>query len=470
MSGCVVAWLPFSIWSNNKMVMNVTDISGGYATPTAAQTKQRTRTVLYMILGSWILVLVARLIPIGGEWLPIDSTTRNAIVIWPTLFAFSYLLTAGPLGSRRARIEMVSDIEMKSWMALATSFVAATGALLIIFDLAILRGYGFATSAALIRDEEGNAAVRGLLVSSPVSGMGRLMMPAVFVAVILLASSFRDMSKKRIAAAFLGIIIVVYEQVSFEGGRTVMATIILCALTSYYLSSRFEQKEKKKKKRKYSIPVIVGSGAILFAMAYFTFYIYVSRVLARNDFFWSSYLGFTRIFTIHVSSSHLSRLEGFFGGIWYSVDMLWLYITQGINELDLVLTQPNLPHAYGTYQFPHFAAIASIVFDIDIRYDVATYLPNAGTYLTIYGANFVDFGHLGAILSAAILGVLTAWTANAAIRRSTSFAALWGPLFVTVGLFSPVISVLTTVWPAFFWAIGVSVILSRRPQQKMLAA
>lgn len=451
------------------MVMNVTDISGSYTIPTAAQTKQRTRSVLYLILGSWILVLVARLIPIGGEWLPIDNTTRNAILIWPTLFAFSYLLTTGPLGSRRPRAEAMSDTETKTWMALATSFLAAAGAMLIIFDLAILRGYGFETSAALIRDQEGNAAVRGMLVSSPVSGAGRLMMPAVFIAVILLAANFRDMSKRKVAAAFLGIAIVVYEQASFEGGRTVMATIILCAVTSYYLSSSFDQK-KKKKTRKYSIPMIVGSGVVLFAMSYFTFYIYVSRVLARNDFFWSSYLSFTRIFTIHVSSNHLSRLEGFFGGIWYSIDMLWLYITQGINELDLVLTQPNLPHAYGTYQFPHFAAIASIAFDVDIRYDVSTYLPNAGTYLTIYGANFVDFGHVGAILSAAVLGVITAWTANAAIRRSVSVAALWGPLFLTVGLFSPVISVLTTVWPAFFWAIGVSVVLSRGPQQKMLAA
>lgn len=452
------------------MVMNVTEITSGDALPTVAQRKQRTRSVLYMILGTWIVILIARLIPVGGEWLPIDATTRNAILIWPTLFAVSYLLTAAPLGSRKAKPGMMSDNETKTWMILATSFIAAAGAFLIIFDLAILRGYGFETSAALIRDQEGNAAVRGLLVSSPVSGAGRLMMPAVFVAVTLLAANFRNMSKKSIAAACFGIAVVIYEQASFEGGRTVMATLILCAWTSYYLSSRFDQKQKKKKKKKYSLPMIVGASAVLVAMSYFTFYIYVSRVLARNDFFWSSYLNFTRIFTIHVDSDHLSRLEGIFGGVWYSIDMLWLYVTQGINELDLVLTQPNLPHAYGTYQFPHFAAIASIAFDVNIRYDMVAYLPNAGTYLTIYGANYVDFGHVGAVLSAIILGFATAWTANAAISRSVSVAALWGPLFFTVGLFSPVISVLTTVWPAFIWAVGVSTVLSRGPQQRRLVA
>lgn len=450
------------------MVANVMNISGGYASPNVVHISRKTRSVLYLILGSWIVVLVARLIPVGGEWLPIDNVTRNAVLIWPSLFALSYLLTTGPLERRRVVDQRVASPEMKRLMVLATSAIAAAGALLIIFDFAILRGYGFATSAALIRDQEGSAAVRGLLVSSPVSGIGRLMMPAVFVAIILLASNFRDMQKRDTAISILCIAIVAYEQGAFEGGRTVIATIILCAISSYYLSNQSDK--KKKKKRKYSLPMIFGVATTLAAMAYFTVYIYVSRVLARNDFFWSSYLNFSRNFTLHVGSDHLSRLAGFSAAIWYSIDMFWLYITQGVNELDLVLAQPNLPHAHGTYQFPHFAAIASIVFDIDISYDVVSYLPNAGTYLTIYGANYVDFGHVGAVLSAVILGVATAWTANAAIRRTVSVAALWGPLFLAVGLFSPVISVLTTVWPAFFWAIGVSIILSRGSREQSAPA
>ena len=66
------------------MVVNVTEISSGSSLFNSAQ---KTRSVLYLILGSWAVVLIARLIPVGGEWLPIDSVTRNAILIWPQVMS-----------------------------------------------------------------------------------------------------------------------------------------------------------------------------------------------------------------------------------------------------------------------------------------------------------------------------------------------------------------------------------------------
>lgn len=442
--------------------MDVTEIYGSARALSAEQMLRRLRSVLYMIVGSWALVLIARLIPVGGRWLPIEGMTTTVLLAWPALFAISYLLAAGPLRSRAASNQQIATPRTMTNIALAMSAIGAAGAMLIIFDFAFLRGYGFATSAAIIRAEEGTAAIRGLSVSSPVAGAGRLMLPAIFIAVGLLAANFRHMPRWSLVATILSIMLVAFEQAAFEGGRTIIATMILVAVISSYLLSDAQQ--KKKKVRRTSLSVVALVSAVGVAMAYFTFYIFISRIMERNDFFWSSYLNFTRDFTIYVDSDYLSRLEGFFGGFWYGIDMLWLYITQGVNELDLLLSQPDIPLAYGTYQFPQLASLASVMIGVDIKYDVYTYLPNAGTYLTIYGANYVDFGHGGAILSAVILGVATAWTAHSTIRRTVSAAALCGPMLVTVGLFSPVISVLTTVWPAFFWAIGISLVLSQSRQ------
>ena len=412
---------------------------------------------LRFILGSWAITLILHELEIGGQWMPVASSTWIFILGWVALYAASYLAfhqtaraTQRPILSQDAKLATTTMILMG---------ISAFGAALVIFDFAVLRGYGLGTSAALIRALEADAAIKGLNSSSAVSGVGRLMLPAALPAFVLLVSNPRSLSptQKSIAAVF-GIILL-YEQLFFEGGRFFLTISAAIALITYFTRLRLTRGSMKLNiSAKAVMLMLVGSVLML---TFFS-YVFVTRIAERDDFFWSAYRGFTSYFAIDVDVNVIARFEGVFGSIWFSLSMLWLYATQGINEIDAVFALSSFNHAHGLYQFPHFGQIAQMVFGIEWRYDMIANLPTTGTYLTMPGANYVDFGLTGMFVSAIIFGGLSAWSMHRFASGHQTGFALCGPILIAVALFSPVVSLFTTVWPAFFWCVIYNMIRSSR--------
>jgi hypothetical protein len=117
-----------------------------------------------------------------------------------------------------------------------------------------------------------------------------------------------------------------------------------------------------------------------------------------------------------------------------------------------VLAVQYFTHAYGLYQVPHASNIAALVFGIDLYYDLMANLPNYGTYYTFYGANYIDFGNVGALLSAIVLGLLTArGVLGFSYGRLDTFSLI-GPMLLVICFFTPAVSLVTNLWPAMFWA------------------
>lgn len=414
------------------------------------------RLSLALVLGAWISVLILHQIPIGGVWLPIGLTTWLALLSWPILFAVSFAAVAWR-GGHMIQLKRAPPSQRSIDLAVVVlATVALIGSIMIVYDFAYLRGYGFTTRASEIRITEVTQAYRGLAVSSPISGIGRLMVPSIVPALILALMDFRSLSrftKGLFAAALLA---VSYEQILFEGGRTLLVGLFVIAALTMYLRQRRDRSHQRQKSNvtRNTVLVIAGTGVV-----YLVGSVFISRTVDSGGFFWSSYLSFITSFTISVDSDTVSRFDGITGPLWYSASMFWLYVTQGVNELDALLTVPHFIEANGLYQFPQVGALLSAITGGRFDYDIQSNLPNTGTYLTAYGANYVDFGHWGAIASAVILGSITAGAMQQFALERRNALALIGPSLLAIGLFSPVISLLTTLWPSFFWAIGASFIL-----------
>ncbi len=182
-------------------------------------------------------------------------------------------------------------------------------------------------------------------------------------------------------------------------------------------------------------------------------YVFIDRVMDRGDFFATAYLQLASSFQISPYYDQLHRFEGPLGGLWFSVCMLWLYATQGINELDLILNQPYLAHAHGLYQMPHIGQALLMLTGIDLRYDALANLPTYGSYATFYGHSYVDFGNGGSIVQAMVMGYFTGKGVLNLSQGQAGPLAMASPILFTLCLFSPVISLVPTIWPAIFWAV-----------------
>lgn len=417
-------------------------------------------------IGAWGLVLGLHQLPLGGVWLPIAPSTWVLVILWPLVFLLVYLsssLVGGRSSKGATRSGSPSDL---SWPVSIMAIIGAFGAALVVFDFAFLRGYGFGTNVSEIRVEEVTNSIRGLSEASPISGLGRLMIPAILPALIV-SSCNRSKINSRSRLILIGcLLIILFEQVFFEGGRTFVAASFVTTVFAFLIGQRRANLKTGPATRRTPFVRIAIVGAILL---YFFLYVFISRVYDSGGFLWSHYRTFSRDFQIFVGTDVISRFDGVLGPFWYAASMLWLYITQGVNELDLLLASGEVPHSLGLYQVPQISPILSLAFGTKFTYDFWNVLPNVGTYLTIYGANYLDFGHIGAFLSAAILGFLTARGIKLFASASLSGLAICGPMLMSVALFSPVISVIGNLAPGFFWAIICAVSIEYRTRLAIAA-
>lgn len=414
------------------------------------------KTCLAAIVGAWAVMMVLHEINIGGEWDPIGLRTWGWLFLWVAALSAAYLLSiAGRRAPRPAGQKMYIPVRIDRWI-IAFCGIVAVGIGLFVFDFAILRGYGFSTAAAAIRTEEVNAALSGTARSSAFSGIGRLLIPAILPTTLLAVLYWRHLKTITRLIFFATVATTVLQQLLFEGGRFFIASTAVTVVTAYLIFPPVDPHRRVTRKRK--IPFIRLALLGMVMLSFFA-YVFITRALERGDYFATAYLQLASSFEVTPNYSQMNLFEGPFGGLWFSICMLWLYITQGVNELDLLLHQPYLEHAHGLYEIPHIGQAVMMVTGIDIRYDVLANLPTYGSYATFYGHSYVDFGNWGSIVFALIIGYFTARSIDLFWRGEIRPLSMIGPVMFTLCIFSPIISLVPTIWPAIAWALVAGTVL-----------
>lgn len=397
------------------------------------------------IIVAWLMVLVVRLIPVGGEWISLDEFTWVIFFLWAVVYFSAMFLGISRGVNRTINFNSLPSNWQNHWIR-RLSFFSIIGAMLIVYEFAITRGYGFSTSVALIRQMEVDSASAGF-EGSWISGAGRMLTPALMVAWVLAILGWSELRRRTLIILIAASSVVFYQQMMFEGGRFYLAALLLMIfLARSFVSRPGLQKRAIIKKR------VLWVGLFIVVCLVFG-YMFIDRYEQNNRVFSEAYGTWSANFDLEVNGEVSSRLSGNMSGVWLALYMLWAYVTQGLNELNslLVSSQPDL--AWGGFQFPQITQVLNKFTSLDFKYDQIQNLPKVGTYITLYGASYIDFGHIGALMFISVVG----WYTGRAIRllhsQRMNGLAINAPLLITLGVFMPIVSLVVNLWPAFCWAL-----------------
>jgi len=420
---------------------------------------------LVLVSAAWGATLLLRLFPLGGVWQDLSVEVWLLLIAWPTAFALGF----GAAAVWNPAVPAIAPRESRRWLhrwIAVLSAVAIAGAVLISIEFAVLRGYGFTTPVALIRSAEVESARDGF-GGSLVSGIGRLLTPALTIAWLLAIVRWRDLAFTAKAVLIAATITVFVEQTMYEGGRFFLATLVASCFIARALARREGGALPRPADRRPLRTALLAAAVV----AVFG-YVFLDRAAALELDLSSVYFAYAWTYDVAVGPDVTARLDGGLGPLWFVGAMFWMYITQGPNELAVLLAQEEFVHAFGLYQFPQLGQALARLTGGQVGYDVFTHLQNVGTYPTFAGAGYVDFGYAGSMLQAALLGAVTALAVRAAQAHRLAMLGVSAPLWVTLGLFSPIISLLTNLWPALLWAVLVGCTAGgalRRPRVAALA-
>jgi len=418
-----------------------------------------------LIIAVWCAVFLIRLMPVGGSWLELDKFTWTIFILWAIIYFGSILLGLSRVSEKTYISIQPSSKWLNYWVRRLCLF-SSVGAFLIIFEFAITRGYGFSTPVAVVRMMEVDAASSGF-EGSWLSGIGRMLTPALMVAWILAVLEWSVLRKRTLVILCISSAVILYQQIMFEGGRFYLAAILVMIFLVRSFVSQYKSNEPRVAGKKLLWIILFVVICLIFG------YMFVDRYQQSNQIFSVAYEAWAANFDLELNDEVILRLSGKMAAVWLAVCMLWAYVTQGINELNSLLVSSPPDLAWGTMQFPQIAQALNKLSGLQFRYDELGNLPKSGTYITLYGASYIDFGYFGAYIFVGFIG----WFTGRAIRQLNAHhlnaLSLTAPILVTLGIFSPIVSLVVNLWPAFCWALLVGGSLkfySRKIDKKKMLA
>jgi hypothetical protein len=138
----------------------------------------------------------------------------------------------------------------------------------------------------------------------------------------------------------------------------------------------------------------------------------------------------------------------------YKLAMTWIYVTHGPNEFQRTMQHRALEHGWGTYQFYQVGLfLAKVTGNSSLHFDPFKRLPSVGTYQTMAGAAYIDFGWWGGIAFGALFGALLSYAAVAAVFGFPAWAALMAGILAATAAFAPIMSLVTNTWVALAWVV-----------------
>jgi hypothetical protein len=400
----------------------------------------------------WITVLLMRDAIGGLRWDSLSGDTYEFIVV--TIFAsvLCFALAHFFVRNTYGRVGFFSPpIFALTTCITYLSIVAAIGSFLISFEFSVIRGYGFGTSINEIRSLE---VTRAQFSEAPsvISGLGRLMTPALLVAILLVSRSWSQLRRKLKLVFFASLLTVLTQQALFEGGRFFPAVALLVALIGYFSSPKIDLARTNWR------PVFVGIIAGVFALVAFglAFILRVDADVGYGTIFFN--YNYLNGYPLEVSRETADVLDSSNGSVAFPALMLWHYCVQGIGELGYLYTvSDRVSLANGAYQFPQVFQIMSM-----LGLPAGTYfsffdLDRVGTYPTLLGAAILDFGLNGAFMFVQVVAVLSG-AAHARHHRWDPLA-LAGPFLICQLLFAPVLSLMPLIAPTIFHAVLAAIFL-----------
>ena len=439
--------------------------------------------LLISVVVSWFAILWLRSLSVFGVW-PVISPD-----VWWYLVYFMAVLLLGAgfflseiLQTRKSRLFKLGVCNRHQFWVLVMSGLAIFGVAIMFYEFMVVRGYPLFGEVRELRIIEVNRSLDGH-VGSWVGAVGRLLMTALVVALMISAYCWRKVSRWALVVTFAALVIVSLYQARFEGGRTPMFALLVATAVSYLLGLTYRWKNDKNLSFGIAIRECaifsVGLSAYMVILLLYSGAVFTDRAKGNSKSAGEIYREYSQTLGVNAAETwaFATRTEvgnsGIAGevyresgnssiqesvqlkeeltGVQFQLAMVWVYITQGPNEFDRVISHEKLNHASGRYQFPQLGQLASKLSGQDLRFNPWTELPSVGTYPTLAGGAYIDFGWWGGLLYGLIVGAVLGVGLIVLLRLGYHPLAFVGPPLFVVALASPIVSLITNIWPAFLW-------------------
>ncbi|MET4719998.1 hypothetical protein ABIF63_004104 [Bradyrhizobium japonicum] len=441
------------------------------------------RLVIALVAGTLLVPLVLvgglRYLTAYGTWPSISVGAWAFLLGWYLAFFLGFFLPVR-LRSATGRTAVDRKRSDTNFWTIGLSCVAAVGAGVMTYNFAIVRGFGFDVPVTELRSIVIEAASAGY-VGSWLGGVGRLFVSAIAVAWIVACLKWKDLSWPALTILLVSTTAVFAYQAKFEGGRFFSSAILLA---SFFATVGFFVSDVGREQRVNILavrPIHVAPVAILLLMsvgvAAYNEMVFVSRGARSAQTFAQlkaadapaakkveeavglerlavdqnplavAYLQYAANFGIDLSSARDSHAIA----TSYGRAMAWIYLTQGVGEFDRIFRIESLRHSAGLYQFSQIAQVLSKLTGKDMRYDVAENLSNYGTYITLPGSLYVDFGTVVALVLAVLVGICLRAGVESMFAGASTFLAILAPILFVVVITGPVTTLVPNLWPCAFW-------------------
>ena len=401
---------------------------------------------LLLIVAFWVAPFALRLMPLGLIYKPLSLDALILLFLWCAVYVLSYVaanLLAPSFRRLPQRLLIALNNSRLTKAVILLSGIAFIGGLLLFYEYAIARSYGFSTPVSDIRILEINAVDAGRK-GSFVSGLGRFMMPSLLAAWPLYIILIKNRVTRASYLLFASTILVIWVQAMYEGGRFFLVSLLGVCLFALFSSKGFSIFK--------SIRNVFLPALVTFCVALYSAYIFLKRVEDSASLA-NTFDIFAGTFDVALSDSGLHILSGPLGYGAFPAYMLLLYATHPLSELVHILSADSSFTSFGGYQFPQFIQLFGVLgFPLSLS-DVGDSLSRPGVYVTLIGANYIDFSVLGVIASGIFYGYATGCALRFYRIDPTSSCSGCAPLLFLCSCFAMVHPLLTSVWPAFFWIL-----------------
>lgn len=420
------------------------------AAPPSAQAP-RLGALIAAVALFWAGMLVFRAIPLGGTWEPISLVTWLVILLWWLALIIGMIL--GQFGKVRQYKTLQISAGKFTPSIWVLCFFSTLAAVLMVYEYAVVRDYGLSVSTAEIRLAEVARVNQGVVSDSTFGALGRSMQPSLLAAWCLAGLvSLSKLGLKTKVALYLATFLLLFQIIFFEGGRLFLVALVVIYLIASYASPNSKARRAFVKGRS-----VIG-GLFLFVV----FFPFFNRLQQLGIDLETGYRNQVSLHQIEVPSLFYDRLEESYGIILFLLSMIWLYLTQSLGQINLIIQNYDfITFQYGYYQFPQVAHLVS-------RFTGRSVVPtaeetlNPGIYDGLIGASIVDFGIFGSFVFALFLGVLFSFFYRKLQHYKTHVTGILFPIFATILFFSPFISIIPVIWPALYWLIFVGLIAKLR--------
>jgi len=400
--------------------------------------------LLIFIVAFWVAPFALRLLPLGLIYKPLSLDALILLFLWSVVYILSFVaasLLASSFRRLPQRLPMALNNRRLTKAVILLSGIAFIGGLLLFYEYAIARSYGFSTPVSDIRILEINAVDAGRK-GSIISALGRFMMPSLLVAWPLYIVVIKNIAQRASYLLFASTILVIWVQAMYEGGRFFLVSLLGVCLFALISSKGFRVFNGI---RNAFLPSLAISCVALYSS-----YVFLERVEDSASLA-SAFDIFAGTFDVSLSDSGFHILSGPLGYVAFPAYMLLLYATHPLSELVHILSADSTFTSFGGYQFPQFIQLLGVLgFPFSLS-DISDSLSRPGVYVTLIGANYIDFSVLGVIASGVFYGYATGRALRFYSADPTSSFAGCAPLLFLCSCFAMVHPLLTTVWPAFLW-------------------